>query len=128
MNSFSMILVDSSAWITYFLDNPKAGLIASYFSKASDGILVPSAVLYEVYRCLSRTIGDEKALFFVTQMENEQVVPLDEDLALYAAKLGSEHQLGMADAIIYATAQTYDAELITLDNDFRKLPGCKVFS
>ena len=54
------------------------------------------------------------------------VTPLDEKIARFAASLGLKHHLGMADALIYATALLHKAKLITLDNDFHNLPGCGV--
>jgi len=47
---------------------------------------------------------------------------LDSSIALAAADLGLKTGLGTVDSIIYATARRYDAELVTSDRHFQKLP------
>ena len=51
------------------------------------------------------------------------VVPLDTALALAAAEVSAHHGLAMADAIVYATAQAHDADVLTCDAHFGGLPG-----
>ncbi|MBI2083927.1 MAG: type II toxin-antitoxin system VapC family toxin [Deltaproteobacteria bacterium] len=120
-----MILIDSSAWIAYFLESPSASAIDQYLKKEEQFVL-PTIVLYEVYRHLTAKLGSEKALFYVDQMQHGDVRPLDAELALNAAELSHQYKLGTADAIVYATALSQQAKIITLDNDFRNLPGCTV--
>ena len=48
---------------------------------------------------------------------------LTDAMALAAASLSIDYKLPMADAIIYATAQAHQAELITSDAHFSGLPG-----
>jgi predicted nuclease of predicted toxin-antitoxin system len=50
-----------------------------------------------------------------------QVIDLDRELALNAAKLSVESKLPMADSIILATAYKFDAMVWTQDNDFEGL-------
>jgi len=83
----------------------------------------PVIVLYEVYRWLRRERGDEEALIAAAQIAKTQVVPVTVTLALTAADLGLEHGLPMADSLVYATAMSTGAELITSDADFASLPG-----
>lgn len=118
-----MILLDSSAWIAYFTGQPAAKAIDPYIASA---LVVPTIVLYEVYRRLTKSVGPQEAIIFIAQMEDKQVVPLNSELALQAAELSLQHNLATADAVVYATALTHQAKIITLDNDFRKLPGCEV--
>jgi toxin FitB len=49
-------------------------------------------------------------------------------LAVAASKLSMEHNLPMADNIIFATAQGYKAIIWTQDSDFRNLSNVKYFS
>lgn len=53
------------------------------------------------------------------------VVPLDTDMALTAAEIGLRHKLAMADAIVYATAQLLEADLLTCDAHFKDLDGVR---
>ena len=47
----------------------------------------------------------------------------DEVLAVKSAELSVTHKLSMADAIIYATANHFGAQLIASDSHFANLPG-----
>ena len=44
-------------------------------------------------------------------------------MAIVAAEIGAERGLATAAAFIYATARLEGCELVTLDADFRGLPG-----
>ncbi len=120
-----MILVDSSGWIEFLTDGRHASAIEKYLS-SPDELLVPTLVMYEVYRQLVKKLEERESLLAVTQMEKGKVVPLDQEIALHAADLSLKHQLSTADAVIYATALGCGAKLVTLDNDFRRLSGCIV--
>ncbi len=91
-------------------------------------IVTPSVVLYEVYKVLKRDESEEDALRAVAQMLKTNVVPLTETLALEAADLSLEHRLAMADAIVYATARSRQADVVTTDADLGRLPGVVFFS
>ena len=51
------------------------------------------------------------------------MIPLDESVALNAAKLGVELRLPLADSIILATARAHQAVLWTQDSDFEGIAG-----
>src|SRR3990167_6638856 len=115
-----MTVVDSSGWIEYLEEKPHASSVEKYLV-STDSLVVPTLIFYEVFRQLIKKSSEEEALLAVTQMEKGIVVPLSQEISIYAAQLSLKHKLGTADAIIYASAQMNDAELITLDNDFRDL-------
>jgi toxin FitB len=121
-NGSKAVLVDSSGWLEYLTSGEKAGAFAPYL-ESKRHIVVPTIVIFEVRRILllrqSRAIADE----FVGEALGREVADLDGALALTAAELGIRHQLLMADAIIYAAAQSRQAELITSDAHFAGLPG-----
>jgi predicted nucleic acid-binding protein len=56
-----------------------------------------------------------------------RVVPIDERLALLAARISLDRRLAMADAMIYATALAAGAHLVTSDTHFKGLPETTVF-
>jgi predicted nucleic acid-binding protein len=117
-----VLLVDSSGWVEYFGEGPKAGKFAPYLERET-ALIVPSIVLYEVYKKLLVTTGKTIADRFVSQALRRQVIPLDEELALGAARVSVDRRMAMADAIIYVTAQAFEAELVTGDSHFQRLPG-----
>lgn len=122
-----MNLLDSSAWITFIEEGPQAAPLEKYFQK-SEGLLVPTIVIHEVYRQLLKKLDRQEAIFYIAQMEEGRVIPLDQEIALSAAEIRLKYKLSTADAIVYATALDNHAKLVTLDNDFRDLPGCLVIN
>lgn len=117
-----LFLVDSSGWVEYFGEGLHAEVFAPYIER-EESLLVPTIVLYEVYKKLLRERGKTLADGFASQAMRRIVVPLDEELALAAAQVSLDHRLAMADAIIYATAQAHQAQLVTGDLHFQGLPG-----
>lgn len=60
-------------------------------------------------------------------MKQGHIVNLDTDLAIYAAKIGKDNKLAMADSIIYAIGKKYNALLWTQDKHFKDLKSVKYF-
>jgi predicted nucleic acid-binding protein len=116
------LLVDSSGWLEYLTEDLNAAGFAPYIEREAPA-LMPTIVLYEVFKVLVRERGKTDADRFVSQAFRHILVPLDEDLALASARVSLEFRLAMADAIIYATALAYHATLVTGDVAFRGLPG-----
>jgi predicted nucleic acid-binding protein len=114
--------VDSSGWLEYITLDAKANEAARYIEGAGP-ILVPTIVIYEVYKKLKMSWGKTEADRFASQAMRRQVILLNETLALAAANISLDHKLAMADAIIYATARRFEAELVTSDQAFGGLPG-----
>ena len=86
-------------------------------------MLVPTVVLYEVYKQLAKLRGKPIADRFVSQTMHQKIVPLDETIALAAATASLDHRLTTMNAIVYATARVRNAQLVTGDTHFRGLPG-----
>lgn len=118
-------VVDSSGWIEYFSGGGKATEYEPHICKVNE-LIIPALVIFEVYKKIKNTLNEESAVFSVTQMQRGQLVPLDDELAMFAADLSLKHKLAMADSIIYATAQLHDAHLYTSDADFKHLPDVTV--
>ena len=116
-----MILVDSSGWIQHLTDGPLADTYEEHLS--AEDLLVPTIVIYEVCKFIQRAVSDDAVGPVAARLQEGEVAPLDERIALSAAALSLEHGLAMADAIVYATAQSFEATLVTSDADFRDLPG-----
>jgi predicted nucleic acid-binding protein len=120
-------VVDSSAWLAYFADEPNAQHFASAI-EAPDTLIVPSITLLEVFKKVAQQRGEGVALQYVAVMQQGRVVALDASLALLAAALGVRHKLPLADSIIYATAQQGNALVWTQDADFEGLEGIRYFT
>ncbi len=122
-----MNVVDSSGWLEFFANGPKAG----YFKipiKDEANLLIPTVCLYEVFKITLAQAGEDEALNIAGLMSFGQIVDIDREIALAAAKISMENHLPMADSFIYAIAQENEATLWTLDEHFKGLPGVKYFS
>ena len=117
-----MKVLDSSVWIDHLADGPLAARCAAYLV-AEREIITPVPVLYEVYRWTLRHAGERAAMEVVGHMECTRCAPADVTTAVIAVQLSADHGLATADAFIYATARVEGCELVTLDADFRGLPG-----
>ena len=114
------VLVDSSGWLEYITSDSKADLFAPYL-ESERPVLVPVIVLYEVRKVLLQRQPKTVADLFVSEALRRTVVPVDQDIALSAAAISIQHELPMADALIYATAERNRAELVTSDAHFKGL-------
>lgn len=112
-------VVDSSGWIEYIGDGPKAEGFAKYLDKP-EFVLLPTIVVYEVYKKLRREGTSRLAQEFLSGAFgfHERIIDLDVSMAEFAARISIEGKLAMADAIIYAAARTCRATLVTGDFHF----------
>lgn len=90
-----------------------------------DGLIVPSVILYEVFKRVLQQREEGHALQAIALMEQGTVVALTATLALSAAKLALDLKLPMADSIVLATARAYKATLWTQDAHFEGIEGVR---
>jgi predicted nucleic acid-binding protein len=120
-------VMDSSGWVEFLGNGPKADAFAKYLEN-QEALLLPTIVVYEVYKKMLREqslVLAERFLSAAFGFQEREIV-LDFSLAALAAMRSLSANLAMADAIIYATAQANQAELITSDAHFAGLPGVTV--
>lgn len=121
-----MNLVDSSAWLAYFADEPTAAAFAEAIED-TELLLVPTVCLHEVFKVVLRQRDEEDAFQAVAAMKAGTVIDLTSDIALEAAALGLEENLAFADSVIFAIAREYDATLWTQDRHFEGKTGVQFF-
>ena len=119
-------VVDSSAWLAYFADEPGAVSFAPAIED-TESLIVPTICLTEVFKVVARQRGEGDALQAIAIMQQGRIVNLDGELALAAAVAGAAHKLPLADSIVFATARQFGALVWTQDEDFDGLPGSKYF-
>jgi len=117
-----LFVVDSSGWLEYITDDAKAAAFGHYLENESS-VVVPTLIIYEVYKHLAKHRGRALADRFVSQALHRRIVPMDETIAVAAAHASLDHRLTGADAIVYATARVCQAQLVTANTHFRGLPG-----
>jgi predicted nucleic acid-binding protein len=119
-------VIDSYAWIEYFMGT-KAGKTAKEIIENMEEKLTPTICLAEVYaktlKVESQELAEKQKAFI---KEKSAIVPLDEPIAIEAAKVQVKHKKeidgwGLADSIVYATAAVKKAAVVTGDEHFRKL-------
>lgn len=117
-----MNIIDSSGWLEYFADGPNASFFARPLQKIAD-LIVPTVTIYEVFKVVLRQRNESDALQVVAFMQQGPVADLTSNISILAAKASIDYRLPMADSIIWATAQVFNATLWTQDSDFEKMAG-----
>jgi predicted nucleic acid-binding protein len=121
-----MNLLDSSCWIEYFADAPLAVNYAAAIEHITE-LIVPTITIYEVFKKMLAEQGKEDAAKAAGQMQEGEVVDLDPEIAMFAAKISLETGLALADSVILATARHHRAILWTQDRHFAAVEGVKYF-
>jgi predicted nucleic acid-binding protein len=117
-------LVDSSAWLAYFADEPNARFFAGAIEDA-DLLVVPTVCIYEVFKVVLRERGEGDALQAEALMRRGTAVDLTADLTVEAAAIGHDEGLAFADSIILATARRHAALIWTQDAHFKGRTGVR---
>ena len=121
-----MNIVDSSGWLAYFADEPNAKHFLIPL-KDTDSLVVPTITIYEVFKVVLRESSENEALQAVAAMQKGTVVDFTTNLAIAASKLSLKRRLPMADSIILATSEVFNAKIWTQDSDFENISRAKYF-
>jgi len=117
-----MRLVDTSAWVEWLIGSSTGERLAPLLPERDDW-LAPTIVQLELAKWLTREADEDRADQVIAFSQLCLVAPLDTEIALSAADICARLKLATADAIVYATAQKYGADLLTCDAHFDGLPG-----
>lgn len=117
-----MNVVDSCGWLEYFANGANADFFASAV-EAMDDLLVPSLILFEVFKRILQQRTEADALRAIALMRQGRVIDISDTLALGAAHLSFEMKLPLADSIILHTARQHGARLWTQDAHFESVEG-----
>ena len=121
-----MNIIASSFWIEYFAGTDAGNTVSKIIENTND-LIIPSIILYEVFKKLLLETNEDDALLCIAHMKQSKIINLNDELALSAAKLSIEFKLPMDDSIIYATAVKYNCILWTQDHHFSNLNSVKYF-
>src|SRR5579883_197321 len=117
-------VVDSSGWLEYFADAANASFFAPAIENTKN-LIVPSISILEVFKHVLRHCSEKQAFESIECMLQGNVVDLNLEISLHAAKLGVQHKIPLADSIILATGLAYEATISSQDADFKGLPYVK---
>jgi predicted nucleic acid-binding protein len=115
-------VVDTSIWIEWLIGSPLNQAFNDQFPEQTQCI-VPTIIQLELDKWLIREVGEIEADQVIAYTQNCVVAALDTKIALQAAELHRQYKLATADAIVYATALMYGADLLTCDAHFEGLPN-----
>ena len=123
------VLIDSSGWIEYFSNGGKSVFFEKAIIKTpKQKLVVPSIVVYEVYKKIKKDAGEEKAKQAIAHIVNAStIIHIDSIIALEAAEISLKEGLAMADALIKASAEINNAILLTTDNHFKGMENTEVY-
>ena len=108
-----LVLLDTDVLVDFLRGHNKA---VTFINTHSDRIILSSIVVAELY---AGAKGDKEQVALDNLISIFRVVPVSIDIAkiggLYKRDYGKSHGVGLADAIIAATAEVENAELKTLN-------------
>ena len=122
-----MNVVDSSCWVEYFQDSPRADLFAMAIEQRAR-LLVPTIALFEVHKVLSRSLAAELVDRCLDVMRLGRVLDLTDARAIAASKISRQHRLALADAAMYSMALEHSATFWTQDIDYDGLSSVRYFA
>lgn len=127
MSHHDTVIIDTCGWIEWLTDGALADKYAPWFERMQS-VVVPTSIQFELYKWVCRVKSKQMALEAVALTKQGSVLPLTTSIALVAADVAAEYKLSFADAIIYASAQTNNAMLVSSDDHFEGLPNVTYFS
>ena len=108
------LLIDTDVLIDYLRDRAEA---VSYLESLTESLLISVITMAELYAGVRKGAERTKLDEFVQAFE---VVPVDREVAieggLYRRDYMKSHNVGLADALIAATAESRQAALVTLNS------------
>ena len=96
--------------------------VKKYF-KDNKIVLTSTINIAEVYKYLLMTKPEKANSLIQNIMKIALIISVDTEIALHAGKIKHEKKMGMADAIVLATAEKEHANILTGDSDFKGLPN-----
>ena len=116
-----MIVADTCVWIEVLVGSELGRRLMPYLEDRRN-LIVPTLVQAELRKWALRERDEDYANLVIASTRAAALVePLTESIALSAADHCVIDGLSIADAIIYATALEYDADLLTCDTPLEGL-------
>ena len=116
-------VIDTFAWIEYFLGSKRGEKVKEFIE--SNNAITPTIVIAELSARYSKDArdfaGKSRYIGF-----NTKIAVLNNEIAEFAGKIKTEQRkkkksFGIVDSIIYATALTLNAKIVTGDPHFRDI-------
>ncbi len=120
------LFLDSSIWVGYFMRT--ADLLGQLVDSQEGKVFTSALSFYEVPRKLHMLKRNESFIKDAVRFmhENSIVISVNEEIASQSVEWALTHKLAIVDSIIYQSALSSEAILVSGDNDFRGLPKAQV--
>jgi len=121
-------VVDSFAWLEYFMGTDAGEKARKIIDSSADEKLTPTICVAEIYARVLRVEGLERAELQRAFIKlRSALVSLTEEIAIEAAKVDVEMKKkvagwGLADSIVLGTARKKKAKVLTGDEHFLNMP------
>ena len=121
----SSALLDSYAWVEFFLGSSKGEKVVHYVESGDSSTpLIVIAELSAKYASLPLTLWNERLEFV---QDKTEILPLTLEIASGAGRTRQKMReerphFGLADAIIYETARLHHLSVLSGDPHFKGLP------
>jgi len=119
-------VLDTSALLAFMTGEKGADAVEKILAGKKNNLLVPWAVLFEVYYITRRTSGEKEAnecFVLIKELPVSILWNMEEPDVLSAARIKAQFRVSFADSIIAATALRHDATLVHKDPEYKCLSG-----
>lgn len=116
-----MIVIDTFAWVEYFLGSKKGKIVEEYLNE--NDLVTPSIVLIELScKSAKENWNFGKLLSFIKSKSN--ILGIKESVIekcgkIYIRERNKKGKFGMNDATIWAVAESINAKILTGDEHFK---------
>lgn len=119
-------VLDTSALVAYFKDEPEAGQVEVVLRQTSD-LLLPFMMIMELQYVLARTFSSPNVgqIIATLRASGAPIIESNPAWGELAARVKAGGGLSLADAWIASLALLHDFELVHKDPEFDGVPGLK---
>ena len=123
-----MLILDTSAWIEYFLKTDKGKKVKNFLETQQCHTSLISIAELSQWALKNGKDGRDIVRYAA---ELSQIIQISGRIAFLAGELNVKRKMknkkwGMVDSIILATAEKYGLKIITKDNDYRDLTNAQI--
>jgi len=114
------VLIDSWAWIEFYAGSEAGEKVMAYVLDDDQDVIISAINLAEIYQVALRSFDENTAETRRRALKNRcDIIAVDEEIAVMAAKIKHDLKWGLGDALIYATAKREGAKVLTGDLHFK---------
>lgn len=122
-----MNLVDTNIFLEILLSQEKREICKSFLSKNIGAINISDFTLHSIGVILFRQNEEQIYLKFISDiLPKINLISLPKGKYKQVINIKREYSLDFDDSYQYCICKNYDLELITMDNDFKKVSDIKI--